>query len=74
MLAEHTVDEAMSRAVLAVQPNSTVQSAADYMKASGAHRVLVVDEGRLVGIVTTMDITRAVAEYRLTERTQANGP
>jgi len=67
VLTEHTVDEAMSHAVLAVHPSSAVQSAADYMKATGAHRVLVIEGGRLVGIVTTMDITRAVAESRLTE-------
>jgi CBS domain-containing protein len=73
ILAEHTVDEAMSHAVLAVHPSSAVQSAADYMKASGAHRVLVIDEGRLVGIVTTMDITRAVAENRLIERAHPAG-
>jgi CBS domain-containing protein len=68
LLAEHTVDEAMSRGVLAVRPSSSVQMAAELMKARGAHRVLVIDRDQLVGIVTPMDITRAVAEHRLQER------
>ena len=32
------------------------------MRATHSHGVLVVDDGRLCGIVTTMDITRAFAE------------
>lgn len=68
VLAEHTVDEAMSPGVLAVRPSSPVETAAELMKLKGAHRVLVVDRDRLVGIVTPMDITRAVAEHRLQER------
>lgn len=68
VLAEHTVDEAMSRGVLAVRPASPLQRAAEFMKLTGAHRVLVIDEDRLVGIITPMDITRAVAEHRLSDR------
>lgn len=69
LLAEHTVDEVMSRGVLAVRPASPLQTAAEFMKVTGAHRVLVVDDERLVGIITPMDITRAVADHRLGERT-----
>jgi CBS domain-containing protein len=50
----------------------TVQSAAEFMERTGAHRVLVVDGGRLVGIVTTMDITRAVAARDLPDRKSAS--
>ena len=65
VLAEHTVDEAMSRGALAVKPETPVHVAAALMKVRGAHRVLVMDQDRLVGIITPMDITRAVAEHRL---------
>jgi CBS domain-containing protein len=68
LLAEHTVDEAMSRGVLAVRPSSPLQAAAEFMKLTGAHRVLVIDGDRLVGIITPMDITRAVADHRLRDR------
>jgi CBS domain-containing protein len=66
-LAEHTVDEAMSRGVLAVRPSNPLRSAAECMRLTGAHRILVIDDERLVGIITPMDITRAVAEQRLTD-------
>lgn len=61
VLAEHTVAEAMSRAVLAIAPAAALHEAAEAMERTGVHRVLVVDGGQLVGIVTTMDVTRAVA-------------
>jgi CBS domain-containing protein len=35
------------------------------MKRAGIHRMFVMEGERLVGIVTTMDIARAVAEHKL---------
>lgn len=65
VLAEHTVEEAMSRAVVSVAPDDDVADAAERLRRAGAHRALVLERRRLVGIVTTTDITRAVAERRL---------
>lgn len=65
VLTEHTVSEAMSRSVIAIPPTTTLRSAAEAMESSGAHRVLVVEGGQLVGIVTTMDVTRAFAQRTL---------
>lgn len=61
MLDEHTVAEAMSAAVVLLPPTTSARDAAEVMLGSGAHRVLVGSSDRLLGIVTTMDITRAVA-------------
>ena len=36
------------------------------------HRVLVVDKGRLLGVVTTMGVARGVADPRSTTRTYAS--
>jgi CBS domain-containing protein len=36
------------------------------MTAAGIHRLLVLDKGRLCGIVTTTDITRAVSKGQIT--------
>jgi CBS domain-containing protein len=72
MLEEHTVDEAMSSGVLAVRPSTSVEAAAEFMKMTGAHRVVVIAGNELVGIVTTMDITRAVAEHRITRASTAS--
>jgi len=62
-LEEHTVSEAMTRApVHALTPETFVTTAADYMRRERIHRVLVMTGKTLVGLVTTSDITAAVAD------------
>lgn len=68
-LAEHTVSEAMSRNVCSLPSNADVRAAADYMRRTGVHRVLVMDDGQLSGIVSTMDVAAAVADDKLVRRT-----
>ena len=65
LLAEHTVAEAMSRRVAVLTPNADVRAAADVMQRTRVHRVLVMDKGALVGIVTALDIANAVAHRRI---------
>lgn len=67
-LEDHTVGEVMSRVLHWLPPDTEVTGVAEYMERRGIHRVLVMDDGRLLGIVTTADVARAVAEHRLTER------
>lgn len=67
-LAEHTVAEAMNRRVRSMRPDADVTAAAELMARAGVHRVLVMEGGELHGIVTTMDVTRAVADHRLETR------
>ncbi|HEU4993621.1 MAG TPA: CBS domain-containing protein [Gemmatimonadaceae bacterium] len=69
VLAEHTVGEVMTRAIHALAPESSVEFAADGMRTLGIHRVLVMDGNTLLGIVTTKDISDAVADHRLVRRT-----
>lgn len=64
-LEEHVVGEVMTRLVCAMGPDEGLPEAAAFMLEAGIHRVLVMDEGRLLGIVTMTDIVRAVAERRL---------
>lgn len=68
VLGEHTVDEVMSRTVHSMSPDAQVDAAAYQMQELGIHRVLVMDKGKLLGIVTTMDVAKAVAEHKLTVR------
>ena len=68
-LGEHVVSEAMNQMVCSLKPETPVEFAADYMRARGIHRVLVMEDDRLVGIVTTTDISGAVADHKLTTRT-----
>ncbi|HET7564599.1 MAG TPA: CBS domain-containing protein [Gemmatimonadaceae bacterium] len=68
-LEEHTVSEVMTRQVLSLPSGTEVPQAAEYMRRAGVHRLLVIDDGRLSGIVSAMDITKAVADRRLVNRT-----
>jgi hypothetical protein len=69
MLDRHTVAEVMTPRIIALLPTADVFSAAACLEAADVHRALVVDEGRLLGIVTTTDITRAVSAHRLERHT-----
>lgn len=69
VLAEHTVSEAMTFKVLAVPPSTDVSVVAARMRTEDVHRLLVMERGRLLGIVTTTDLARAVADGRVARRT-----
>jgi len=64
-LAEHTVSDAMTPVLCSVAPFVDVYTAADYMIRASVHRLIVMEDGRLVGILSSLDIVRAVAERRL---------
>jgi acetoin utilization protein AcuB len=53
------VNAAMNAAVVSVGPNSTVQDATRLMLRHKIGGLPVVEDGKLVGIVTTVDILRA---------------
>ena len=74
-LEEHTVSEAMTRApVHSLTPETFVTMAADYMRRVKIHRVLVMTGKKLVGLVTTSDISNAVADGKLTVHTYVFEP
>jgi CBS domain-containing protein len=73
VLAAHTVDEVMSRALHTVRPSAEVAEAADQMRRTGIHRVLVMERDELVGILTTLDVAKAVADHRLQTRVYVFG-
>ena len=62
LLADRTVGEVMTRKVVAVTPDTEVSAAATLMLQAGVHRVLVMTDSELLGIVSATDIVRAVAE------------
>ncbi len=64
-LEERTVGDIMTRTVCALSSSTPVRQAAEYMLRAGVHRVLVMDDGKLVGVVTTTDIMKAVAQHGL---------
>lgn len=72
-LQEHTVGEAMSRNVRALPPGASVESAAAFMRENSIHRVLVMEDGKLLGVVSTRDVSDAVADHRLGTHTYVFG-
>jgi CBS domain-containing protein len=64
-LFEYRVADVMSNDVLWLPPETDVIGAAEFMKSAGIHRLLVMKEGALEGIVSSMDIVNAVAREQL---------
>lgn len=60
---EVTVADLMTRKVHSLGPDCPVETAADFMRGLQIHRVVVMEDGRLLGIVTTTDIAKAFAEH-----------
>lgn len=64
-LDEVSVTEVMTRTIQSLSPEFGVENAAEFMRKAQIHRVLVMDDGQLFGIVTTTDVAKAVAEHRI---------
>jgi CBS domain-containing protein len=64
-LEEVTVSDVMTREVQSLGPDCSVEVAASLMRRSQIHRVLVMQDRRLLGVVTTTDLARTVAERRI---------
>ena len=67
-LEAHSVSDVMNRRIVWLRPETPVEHAADFMRDAGIHRVLVMDEGKLIGLLSTTDISAAVADQKLTRR------
>lgn len=64
-LHEYTAADVMSRDVKSLPPLTEVAAAADFMNTAGIHRVLVMTDSHLDGIVSSMDIVDAVARHQI---------
>jgi CBS domain-containing protein len=63
-LDDMTVADAMTRHIADLPPDTGLRDAARFMLDRGIHRVLVVGDGQLEGLVTTTDFMRLIAEGR----------
>lgn len=66
--APGTAETAMTPGAIAIDENATVAAAAEAMLERHIHRMLVTRGGKLAGIVTTMDMLRALIEKPPTRR------
>ena len=64
-LDEHTVSELMTYEVFGVASSTSIQIAAAIMRKRGIHRVLVMENEKLVGIVSAFDIAQLVSRTGL---------
>ena len=58
---EFTVADIMTNVPFTVEPTTTLRELASFLVRGRIHRAVVTEEGRLVGIVTTMDVLRALS-------------
>jgi CBS domain-containing protein len=56
------VEQLMTRDVLGIAPGASLREAAHLMREHHIHRLLVIEDGVLRGIITTFDLLRAVDE------------
>lgn len=59
-LADLTAADAMTKDLVAAKPSATAAELAATMTQQRVHRVLIVEAGALVGIVTSFDLLRAL--------------
>ena len=64
-MQELTVGDVMHRQLFAVGADQTLRAVAESMVDNNIHRVLVTRQGRLLGLISTMDIVRLYAQGRL---------
>lgn len=70
ILDDHTVEEAMTRGPLTtIESEAPASKAAELMHGEHIHRLPVVDGGHIVGIISTTDLVKAVAQRKLSYRT-----
>lgn len=65
MFAEYTAGDLMTRKLCSLPSATPLDKAAREMVRTGVHRLLVMDGDQLVGIATSMDFLRAVAQGHL---------
>ena len=63
-LDEFTVEDIMTPASFSIGADASLKELAEFLVRGRIHRAVVTDHDHLVGIVTTMDVLRAVAADR----------
>ena len=63
---EHPVRDIMSRSVITSPDDATIGAVADVMVSNRIHRVLIVRNGELAGIISVMDILIALRDKEAT--------
>jgi CBS domain-containing protein len=62
---ELTVSDIMTPVTFSFPASASVKELADFLVRGKIHRAVVVEDGRLQGIITSMDVLKALSEDRL---------
>ena len=65
-MGDRRVRDIMSPEVVTARPETPIEELAGIMYSHRIHRVIIVEEDRLCGIVSTVDILKAVMEGKVT--------
>jgi len=65
VLPQRRAERVMTSDPVAVEGDEPLSRVAEIMRARGIHRVFVRDEGGVVGVVTTRDLMRAIADKQV---------
>jgi CBS domain-containing protein len=58
---EGIVEDIMTREPITIAGDTTLRAAIEHMVKHAVHRLMVVDDGKLQGVVTSMDVLRVLA-------------
>jgi CBS domain-containing protein len=69
LLVEHTVGDIMTRDPLVAHPDDSIEDVANRLVSDQIHRLPVTEpgSGELVGIISSLDLVRAITTYGLVE-------
>lgn len=67
-LEQIRVEQVMNREIVTVSPSDSIRSAAKLLATNHIHRLPVVEQGHLVGLITSHDIVRLVADGTFTSQ------
>ena len=73
-LAEQKVEDVMIRNVVSIDSSESLQRLSQIMLEGNIHRLPVMNDNKLVGLITTMDLVRAIAEGHLKETDEIDDP
>ena len=63
--AHLTVRDIMAKEIVVVEPEAPIEQVARTMVARRVHRILVTDQGSVVGLISALDVTQLVADGKL---------
>lgn len=58
------IDKIMSKDLVSVSANESIENAAKLMRKKGVRRLVVLEDDRIIGVITETDITKIVGDIR----------